>query len=36
MEKLEKKQNKDLRYVIDLEDVELKKDRAEKNRYYAR
>lgn len=32
MEKLEKKQNKDIRYIVDLEDVELKKDRAEKNR----
>ncbi len=35
MEKLEKKQNKEIRYIIDLDDVELKKDRAEKNRYYA-
>ncbi|MEL7587805.1 MAG: tyrosine-type recombinase/integrase [Prolixibacteraceae bacterium] len=35
MEKLEKKQNKGIKYQIDLEDIELKKDRAEKNRYYS-
>ncbi|MGV8135068.1 MAG: tyrosine-type recombinase/integrase [Mangrovibacterium sp.] len=35
MEKLEKKGNKAIKYVIDLSDIELKKDRAEKNRYYA-
>lgn len=35
MEKLEKKQNKGIKYQIDLEDLELKKDRAEKNRYYS-
>ncbi len=33
--KLEKKRIKDIRYSIDLDDLELKKDRAEKNRYYA-
>jgi integrase len=35
MEKLEKKQNKSIKYSIDLEDIELKRDRAEKNRYYS-
>lgn len=35
MEKLEKKLNKTIKYHIDLEDIELKKDRAEKNRYYS-
>ncbi len=35
MEKLEKKGNKAVKYVIDLSDIELKKDRAEKNRYYS-
>ncbi|MEL7585261.1 MAG: tyrosine-type recombinase/integrase [Prolixibacteraceae bacterium] len=35
MEKLEKKQNKGIKYQIDLQDIEMKKDRAEKNRYYS-
>ncbi len=33
--KLEKKENKEITYSIDLSDIELKKDRAEKNRYYS-
>ena len=32
--KLEKKDNGEISYVIDLSDIEYKKDRAEKNRYY--
>ncbi len=35
MEKQEKKLNKNIKYRIDLEDIDLKKDRAEKNRYYS-
>ncbi len=33
--KLERKENKNIEYIIDLSDIELKKDRAEKNRYYS-
>ncbi|MGV8135938.1 MAG: tyrosine-type recombinase/integrase [Mangrovibacterium sp.] len=35
IEKLEKKVDKGIRYAIDISEIELKKDRAEKNRYYA-
>ena len=35
IEKLEKKVDKEIRYAIDISEIELKKDRAEKNRYYA-
>jgi len=35
IEKLEKKQNKGIKYQIDLQDIEMKKDRAEKNRCYS-
>ncbi|MBW8323771.1 MAG: tyrosine-type recombinase/integrase, partial [Prolixibacteraceae bacterium] len=36
MEKLEKRENAKLKgYNVDLSDIELKKDRAEKNRYYS-
>ncbi|WP_028295405.1 tyrosine-type recombinase/integrase [Olivibacter sitiensis] len=34
LKKLEKRENPDIEYRIDLSDIELKKDRAEKNRYY--
>ncbi|MFV0591541.1 MAG: phage integrase N-terminal SAM-like domain-containing protein [Draconibacterium sp.] len=35
MSKLEHKENKEINYHIDLYDIEFKKDRAEKNRYYS-
>ena len=33
--KLEKKQNRSIKYEIDLSDLIIKKDRAEKNKYYS-
>ncbi|MCL4637664.1 MAG: site-specific integrase [Olivibacter sp.] len=35
IKKLEKRENPNVEYKIDLSDIELKKDRAEKNRYYS-
>ena len=35
MKKLEKRENPDIEYKVDMSEIELKKDRAEKNRYYS-